>query len=81
MAVGAAPQIVDSLEATHPGVPLQIQIVAKAQRRGELVLECSLSDLTHVLDANDIKGEAMIFVRWPNKVKTSAYRRSKAMVV
>ncbi|MGJ8594387.1 siroheme synthase CysG [Sulfitobacter sp.] len=64
MAVGAAPQIVDDLELRHPGVSFDIQIVAKAQRRGQIVLSCPLSDLAKTLNANEITGEAMLFVRW-----------------
>lgn len=64
MAVGAAPQIVGDLELRHPGVSFDIQIVAKAQRRGQIVLSCPLSDLAKTLNANEITGEAMLFVRW-----------------
>lgn len=64
MAVGAAPQIVKHLEARHPGVPFDIQIVAKAQRKGQIVLNCRLSDLPQALGSHDITGEAMLIVRW-----------------
>ncbi|MEH6648233.1 hypothetical protein [Sulfitobacter sp.] len=65
MAVGAAPQIMEHLETEHPGVPFDIQIVAKAQRKGQIVLSCPLSDLAKTLSANEIAGEAMLLIRWP----------------
>jgi uroporphyrin-III C-methyltransferase/precorrin-2 dehydrogenase/sirohydrochlorin ferrochelatase len=64
MAVGAAPQIVDRLQSHHPDVPFEIQIVAKAQRKDQIVLTCALRDLVETLDSHSIRGEAMLFVRW-----------------
>jgi uroporphyrin-III C-methyltransferase/precorrin-2 dehydrogenase/sirohydrochlorin ferrochelatase len=64
MAVGAAPQIMDALENNHPGVSFDVQIVAKAQRKGQIVLTCPLGALASTLRAHEIKGEAMLFVRW-----------------
>ncbi len=65
MAVGAAPQIVARLQADHNNVPFDVQIVAKAQRKGQVVLNCLLADLVNALAAHEITGEAMLFVRWP----------------
>lgn len=65
MAVGAAPQIVERLQANHPTVPFDIQIVAKAQRKGQVAANCALGDLIETLGRHRIIGEAMLFVRWP----------------
>ena len=65
MAVGIAGQIAKTLTARHPDVLFDVQIVAKAQRKGQVVLKCALSDLTQTLEINDVVGEAMLFVRWP----------------
>lgn len=64
MAVGAAPQIVKHLETAHPGVHFDTQIVAKAQRKDQKILSCSLGDLEPTLVANKVAGEAMVFIRW-----------------
>ena len=64
MAVGAAPDIVKQLNACHPDVPFEVQVVAKAQRKEQVILNCAMSDLTKTLDRHDVKGEAMLFVRW-----------------
>jgi len=78
MAVGAAPRIVAHLETRHPDIPFDVQIVAKAQRKDQVVLSCSLGDLVHTLDVHGIAGEAMLLVRWslamqtPDAVSTSA---------
>ena len=65
MAVGAAPEIVSSLSAQHPEVAFNVQIAAKAQRQGQVLLDCALGDLPATLKKNGIKGEAVLFVRWP----------------
>ena len=65
MAVGAASHIMNQLQADHPGVTFGVQITSKAQRRGEITLDCALKDLATTLKAHDVKGEAMLFVRWP----------------
>ena len=67
MAVGAAPQIVDHLKAAHPGVQFDLQIAAKAQRKDQKILRCSLQDLEPTLSVNKIAGEAMLFIRWPRE--------------
>ncbi|MBQ0801334.1 MAG: uroporphyrinogen-III C-methyltransferase [Sulfitobacter litoralis] len=67
MAVGAAPQIVKHLETAHPGVHFDTQIVAKAQRKDQKILSCSLGDLETTLVANKVAGEAMVFIRWPRE--------------
>lgn len=69
MAVGVAPQIMQHLETEHPGVPFDIQIVAKAQRKGQIVLNCPLSDLARTLSVNEIAGEAMLFIRWSREAQ------------
>lgn len=71
MAVGAAPQIVAHLETCHPDVPFDVQVIAKAQRKGQIVLNCPLGDLARTLNVHDITGEAMLFVRWSFGVQTS----------
>ncbi|WP_299368703.1 siroheme synthase CysG [uncultured Tateyamaria sp.] len=64
MAVGAAAQIRTRLETDHPGMPFEVQIVAKAQRKGQIVVTCPLADLESALVAHEITGEAMLFLRW-----------------
>ena len=68
MAVGAADRLTAQLETSHPGVPLDVQIVAKAQRKGQIVLRCCVADLQKTLAENSITGEAMLFVRWPHNL-------------
>jgi len=72
MAVSAAPQIVDQLETSHPGVRFDVQIVAKAQRKGQTVLNCPLKDLARTLTDHDIAGEAMLFIRWSREAQQTA---------
>ncbi|MFK7875172.1 MAG: siroheme synthase CysG [Paracoccaceae bacterium] len=81
MAVGAAPQIVAHLETCHPDVPFDVQVVAKAQRKGQIVLNCSLGDLAHTLNVQDITGEAMLFVRWSFGVQTSNDASTRALAI
>lgn len=69
MAVGAAPQIVEGLKARHPNVAFDVQVIAKAQRQGQTVLDCALSDLVNVLESQNVTGEAMLIVRWPNSLQ------------
>ena len=57
-------QIVDTLRAQHPEVRFDVQVAAKAQRKGQVLLDCMLEDLPKTLTKNDITGEAMLFVRW-----------------
>ena len=71
MAVGAAPRIAAHLETCHPDVPFDVQVVAKAQRKDQIVLNCPLGDLVHTLNVQDIRGEAMLIVRWPFGAQTS----------
>ncbi|HBM42026.1 MAG TPA: uroporphyrinogen-III C-methyltransferase, partial [Sulfitobacter sp.] len=42
-------------------------IAAKAQRKDQKILRCSLQDLEATLSANRIAGEAMLFIRWPRE--------------
>jgi uroporphyrin-III C-methyltransferase/precorrin-2 dehydrogenase/sirohydrochlorin ferrochelatase len=79
MAVGAAPQIVAHLETCHPDVPFDVQVVAKAQRKGQIVLNCTLGDLAHTLNVHEITGEAMLFVRWPFGLQTSNDASTRAL--
>ena len=65
MAVGAAGQIVDRLSTQHPKIQFDVQIASKAQRTGEVLLDCALEDLPNTLKENEIHGETIIFVRWP----------------
>ena len=69
MAVGAAPQIVDHLKTAHPGGQFDLQIAAKAQRKDQKILRCSLQDLEATLSVNKIAGEAMMFIRWPREAQ------------
>lgn len=68
MAVGVASGIVETLTARHPDVAFDVQVVAKAQRQGQVVFTCALNDLTRTLESNDVVGEAMLFVRWPHSI-------------
>ncbi|PJI92725.1 uroporphyrin-III C-methyltransferase/precorrin-2 dehydrogenase/sirohydrochlorin ferrochelatase [Yoonia maricola] len=65
MAIGAAPRIVDALQTTHSDAPLDVQIVAKAQRKGQVLATCEVKDLPATLAKHDINGEAMLLIRWP----------------
>ena len=65
MAVGAGPEISRSLGQSHPDAPLEVQIVAKAQRKGQAVATCEVQQLAQTLEAHKITGAAMLFIRWP----------------
>lgn len=65
MAVGAAQQIVESITSQHEHAEFEVQVAAKAQRKGQIMLACSLEDLPKTLEDHGIKGEAILFVRWP----------------
>ncbi|WP_375282334.1 siroheme synthase CysG [Pseudooctadecabacter sp.] len=71
MAVGAAPQIVKRLRDDHPCVPFTVQIAAKAQRKGQVLLECALDDLPATLTRHDITGETILLVRWPHDLEAA----------
>jgi uroporphyrin-III C-methyltransferase/precorrin-2 dehydrogenase/sirohydrochlorin ferrochelatase len=62
-------------------VPFDIQIVAKAQRKGQITLNCALSDLVQTLETNNIKGESMLFVRWPFGAQTAVFAATKVRAV
>lgn len=79
MAVGAAPQIVAHLETCHPNVSFDVQVVAKAQRKGQVILHCPHRDLAHTLEGHDIVGEAMLFVRWSFDLQTSDDASTRAL--
>ena len=66
MAVGAAPQIMDQFERDHPDEAFEVQVVAKAQRQGQITLTCPISQLAVALKTNGITGEAMLMVRRPS---------------
>jgi len=65
MAVGAAPQIAAHLKRAFPDAPLSVSLVVKAQRKGEVSINCAPGALAKTLAAHQITGETMIFVRWP----------------
>lgn len=64
MAVGAAPQIVAQLKASHPGVLFDVDVVAKAQRAEQVVMTCTIEDLPKAIADAEITGEAMLLIRW-----------------
>lgn len=67
MAVGTAPDIVSELDKVTGGTPKEVQIIVKAQRKGEMRITCLHSDLLGTLCAHNITGEAMLLVREPKK--------------
>lgn len=72
MAVGAAPQIVAELNASFAHDPLDVQIVVKAQRKGERRISCAHPDLQETLAAHDVKGETMLLLRRPAMARGAA---------
>ena len=72
MAVGAAPQIMNQLKRDHSDTTLEVQVVAKAQRQGQITLTCQISELDVALKTNGITGEAMLIVRWPRAQRQEA---------
>ncbi len=78
MAVGAAPLITRQLNVTHKTVPLTVQIVAKANRKGQITAECCVQDLEATLSAHGITGEAMLFIRWPHTAQVQDCRQIAA---
>ena len=81
MAVGAAPQIMAQLDRSHPDAGLDVQVVARAQRKQQVVFNCTLCALEDRLMAHEITGEAMLFIRWPRnkRLDARAARRSCAV--
>lgn len=65
MAVGAAAKIVAQLDNKSADTALEIHVVAKAQRKGQVMFDCTLSTLEKRLVDNGIVGEAILFIRWP----------------
>ena len=74
MAVKAAPQMIGYLSAHYPGVDFGVDIVARAQRRGQQALTCMLEDLPDVLSEHEITGETMVLIRW-NKTQFATEER------
>lgn len=81
MAVGAAPQIVTQLNNSHPDAELDVHVVAKAQRKGQVEFRCTLGTLEQLLGTHDITGEAMLFIRWARNTKRDVRAASKAYAV
>ncbi|PTX54623.1 uroporphyrin-III C-methyltransferase/precorrin-2 dehydrogenase/sirohydrochlorin ferrochelatase [Litoreibacter ponti] len=74
MAVGAAHQIMNSLKTKHPHAAFEVQIVAKAQRKGQILLKCALEELAETLNAHGIRGEAMLTITWARSAAKSEDR-------
>ena len=51
--------VVVQLDASHVGSALDIQVVAKSQRKGQVVMECTLETLEDMLMTHEIKGEGI----------------------
>ncbi len=68
MAAGAARDISAQLLHTHHGIPLEIRIVAKAQRAGQISASCNVAVIAATLDRYQITGTAILLVRWPLSV-------------
>jgi uroporphyrin-III C-methyltransferase/precorrin-2 dehydrogenase/sirohydrochlorin ferrochelatase len=66
MAVGGAADLVAQLNDAHVAASIELHVVAKAQRVGEVKFSCAPNALEQTLNAHDITGEAIIFVRWPH---------------
>ena len=64
MAVGAAPLIAAHLRSNHPDVAFNVDVVAKAQRSKQTVLTCEIEDLPESLKSREVKGEALLMIRW-----------------
>ncbi len=79
MAVGAAGQIVDRLNTQHPQIQFDVQIASKAQRTGQVLLDCALEDLPKALKENEIFGETIIFIRWPRGHEVTERRALSAV--
>ncbi|WP_298359967.1 siroheme synthase CysG [uncultured Litoreibacter sp.] len=79
MAVGAAPRIVAHLKANHPDAAFHVDVVAKAQRSGQVRLTCALQDLPETLVSNGIVGEAMLLIRWKRQQSTADVLRLSKM--
>tara|TARA_R110002073_G_scaffold79004_1_gene190310 strand:- start:300 stop:1697 length:1398 start_codon:yes stop_codon:yes gene_type:complete len=81
MAVGAAPQIMAQLDRSHPDAGLDVQVVARAQRKQQVVFNCTLCALEDRLMAHEITGEAMLFIRWPRNKRLDARAASRSCAV
>ncbi|MEL6681630.1 MAG: siroheme synthase CysG [Pseudomonadota bacterium] len=68
MAVGAAREISTHLQRSHPGIPLEVRIVANAQRKGQITATCGASDIADTLVTHEIANTAIVFIRWPLSV-------------
>lgn len=65
MAVTAASQIEAQLLKSAFGSSIKVEIVADAQRANQQIICCKADQLTRVLEQNDIRNSAMIFLRLP----------------
>ena len=81
MGVGGAKEIAVQLDASHVGIALDIQVVAKSQRKGQVVMECTLETLEDMLMTHEIKGEAILFIRWSRDVQHDVLTDLKAYEV
>jgi uroporphyrin-III C-methyltransferase/precorrin-2 dehydrogenase/sirohydrochlorin ferrochelatase len=75
MAVGGAAQITAQLDTKTAGAAVEIQVVSKAQRKGQVVFDCTPNTLEQRLLEHEITGEAILFIRWP---KNRLFAASKA---
>mgnify|MGYP001799511863 FL=1 len=68
MAVGAAADISAQLQRSHHDIPLEVQIVANAQRPGQVSATCDVADIPATLATHGITDTAILFIRWPLRV-------------
>ncbi|MGX9355083.1 uroporphyrinogen-III C-methyltransferase [Roseobacteraceae bacterium S113] len=65
MSVRAAGRIAAHIEAHFPGAPIEVSVVAHAQRARQRQLICAVADLASTLATAGITDTAMVFLRWP----------------
>ncbi|MDX8348231.1 siroheme synthase CysG [Cognatiyoonia sp. IB215446] len=80
MGVGAAADISNHLERSHQGIPLEVQIVANAQRPGQVTASCGIGDIAATLAAHQITDTAILFIRWPLSVASAGVSTAPAPV-
>ncbi|GGX38951.1 uroporphyrinogen-III C-methyltransferase [Tateyamaria omphalii] len=86
MAVGSASRLAKEVEASNSASQINVQVITKAERRGQCDFECRLQDLPETLARNGVKGETIILLRRPSEtsqsiVKTASVQRLQQVAI
>ena len=64
MAVGCAPAIAAHFQGSPAEAEISVVVVAHAQTKDELIVQCNLQSLAAVLQQNGVKNTALITLKW-----------------